>query len=129
MKTKHVKWLSGAVALLGAWLIVSPFIFGATAELVGLISATVLTGIVIVALAGYNFYRASQGEPASRGAATVNVLAGIWVMASPYIIGMLGAFEVTEVAIANNLLIGAAIALLALANAWKGASVTRVTKA
>jgi hypothetical protein len=111
MKTSTVKWLSGVNVLLGAWLIVAPLIYGVSAQAA---SATVIAGIVIAALAGYSFYRAMNDEPASRGAASLNVLAGIWVMAAPYF------FEIGTATLTNNLVIGALVALLALANAWKG---------
>lgn len=120
MKASNVKWLSGTNTLLGLWLIVAPFVYGVSAAVA---STTIIAGIVIAALAGYNFWRSWNGEPASRGAATLNVLAGIWVM------GGLFFFEVGGAAIANNLIVGAIVALLALAVAWKGAEAARVVEA
>ncbi len=120
VRTSTVKWLSGANVLLGAWLIVAPFIYGVSA---GAASTTVIAGIVIAALAGYSFYRAQNGQPASRGAASLNVLAGIWVMAAPYF------FAVGTATVTNNLIVGALVALLALANAWKGARAARPAEA
>lgn len=112
MKTSTVKWLTGTNVVLGLWLIVAPFVLGVPG---GAAANAVIAGLVIASLAAYSYWRASNGEPASAGAASVNVLAGIWVMAAPFI------FDVGSAAVTNDLIVGALVAMLALTNAWKGA--------
>lgn len=49
-------WASGLAGLLGLWMIATPFVYGAAASM----WSSVVSGIVVAVLSGYNAYEASE---------------------------------------------------------------------
>lgn len=80
--TEQGKWLSLGIALLGAWLIVSPWLFGTSfTETVGINS--VASGVLLAVLGGYNFYRRADKHIASIPVAVLCAVIGLWLLISP----------------------------------------------
>jgi len=65
---------------------------------------------------------ASQ-QRTSIGPAWVNVAFGLWVILSPFVLG----FSQNPAAVWNNLTVGAALVLLALASGWGGGAIFGLT--
>ncbi|MFP8953051.1 SPW repeat protein [Natrialbaceae archaeon A-arb3/5] len=112
LNTDVMQWLSALVALLGLWLVASPFLFEATEAAIW---NDTLVGTAIFLLAGYNFYRLSKDRLASVGVASLAVLLGLWILISPAVIEMGSNELATSTAIAG-LLVAALSAYNAYAN-------------
>ncbi|WP_425498472.1 SPW repeat domain-containing protein [Natrinema soli] len=81
------RYTAGSNVVLGCWLVASSIIFGMPA-----ISRwnAVLVGLVIVPIAGYNFYKADRRHPLnSTGAGLVTVL-GFWLIVEPFVLRLEG---------------------------------------
>lgn len=108
--TGAMKWVSGLVSLVGLWIAASPFVYDTTQ--MGLWNNAVV-GLAIFLIAGYNFYRMSNGFFASVGSASLVALLGLWTIVAPFVM----AFE-TEAMLWSNVGAGAVVALLAAYNAY-----------
>ncbi|WP_121742084.1 SPW repeat protein [Natronorubrum halophilum] len=114
LNTDTMQWVSALVALVGLYLVASPFIFEATD------AATwndTLVGTGIFLLGGYNFYRMSRDRLASVGVASLAILLGLWAVVSPYVIDM-GSSELAT----GTTISGVVVALLAAYNAYANSS-------
>jgi SPW repeat len=99
---------SGINLVLGAWLIASPWIFGYYAS-AGPLSAGTWNSVVVGALIlviGLTRVVSLVGP----GLARVNVVLGLWTIASPWIFG----YAAGEPAMWNSIVVGIVITLLAL---------------
>lgn len=104
------KWLGGISALVGVWLIISPFVLGISSA-VGMWS-TIVVGAIALILGVYQAAAPEQPWPS-----WVNLLAGIWLIVFPYVLGP------PEVAAYNNAVwSGIILGLLALGDALASAS-------
>src|SRR5262249_41854751 len=74
---KHIMWIT---LLLGVWLIVAPFSMGASATVA---TNDFVVGILLVATSAWIL--AIDTPPA--GAAWFDVLCGMWLIASPFVLG------------------------------------------
>ncbi len=110
INTDVMQWLSALVALIGLYVVASPFIFEATETAIW---NDTLIGTAIFLLAGYNFYRLSRDRLASVGAASLTVLLGLWLLIAPSFIEMGSDQLATGTAIS-----GALVALLSAYNAY-----------
>ena len=110
LNTDTLQWLSALVALIGLYLVASPFIFEATEQAIW---NDTLVGTAIFLTAGYNFYRLSKDRLASVGVASLTVLLGLWALVSPRVIEMGSDQLATGTAIS-----GLVVALLAAYNAY-----------
>ncbi|WP_101296851.1 SPW repeat protein [Halegenticoccus soli] len=110
LNTDMMQWLSALVALIGLYLVASPFIFEATETAIW---NDTLVGTAIFALAGYNFVRLSRDRLASVGIASLTSLLGLWALISPYVIEM-GSNELATGTAISGLL----VALLSAYNAY-----------
>ncbi|MFC4438532.1 MULTISPECIES: SPW repeat protein [Natrialbaceae] len=110
LNTDVMQWLSALVALVGLWLVASPFIFEATEAAVW---NNTMVGTAIFLLAGYNFYRLSKDRLASVGIAALAALLGLWAVISPYVIEM-GSDQLA----ASTLSAGLIVAVLSIYNAY-----------
>lgn len=109
--SRAVKWASGIASLFGLWIAVSPFLFENTD--VALWNDLVV-GLAVFLIAGYNYYRLSQGERLSEGAAGLVVLLGLWSVVAPFL------FEFGSDELAwSTLISGAVIAVLSGYNAYR----------
>ncbi len=112
LNTDVMQWLSALVALVGLWLVASPFVFEATETAVW---NNTMVGTAIFLLAGYNFYRLSKDQLASVGIASLAVLLGLWAVISPYVIEM-GSDQLATSTLVAGLVIAAISAYNAYAN-------------
>lgn len=110
LNTDSMQWLSALVALIGLYLVASPFIFEATETAIW---NDTLVGTAIFALAGYNFVRLSKDRLASVGIAALVTLLGVWALVSPSVIEM-GSNELATGTAISGLL----VALLSAYNAY-----------
>lgn len=75
-----VKKLCYVAAVLGLWVIVSPFLWSVPT---GYVASTVLAGLLITLLTGYTAYQAGSGR-INRYYMYIAGLAGLYVIVSPY---------------------------------------------
>ncbi|ELY76260.1 SPW repeat domain-containing protein [Natrinema pallidum] len=79
--------ISLLVAVLGAWVALSVFVFRtAPAPLWN----DVLVGLVVFVAAGYNYYRVTNDVPISTGIASLIAVLGVWLIVSAALLGMVG---------------------------------------
>jgi SPW repeat len=107
MTTLSAKWQDWASFALGLWLAISPWAGGYA----GHDAATANAVFVGLALAlGAHFEAACDLIQAE----WLNVCAGAWLIAAPFVLGFSGA----NVAAANSLAVGASVVALALSALW-----------
>jgi hypothetical protein len=104
------KWLAGTNTVLGLWLIIAPFVLETTSA--GLWNDVVI-GIVIASIGAYNYYLTTQGREVSFGAASINTLAGFWMIAAPFVLG-----GIAGAAFWSDVTVGVLVALFAGYNAY-----------
>ena len=103
LNPRVMQWVSGLAALVGLWLVASPFLFESTDTAVW---NDTLIGTAIFALAGYNFVRMSRDRLAAVGVAALVILLGLWAAVSPYVIDM-GSDTLLLSTVASGLIIAA----------------------
>lgn len=102
MKTvKH--WQDPVNAVIGAWLVLSPWALSFQAEQVAMFNAVVVGALLVAVALGATLVPRAW-EEWTEGAL------GIWLIASPWVLGFVG----VRAAMANALAVGAAVGLLAL---------------
>lgn len=104
--SRTIRWSAGTNAALGVWLIVAPFAFGVESSIA--IWNYILVGGIIAVLAGYNAITAGEDEQADVKRATIVSLLGLWVIASPFLLGF-----PDPIGFWNSILTGALIATIA----------------
>ncbi|MDF9745703.1 SPW repeat domain-containing protein [Natrinema salsiterrestre] len=112
LNTDAMQWVSALAALIGLYLVASPFVFEATDAAIW---NDTLVGTAIFLTAGYNFYRLSKDRLASVGVASLAVLLGLWALVSPSIIEM-GSDELATGTAISGLIVAALSAYNAYAN-------------
>ncbi|ELY67608.1 SPW repeat domain-containing protein [Natrinema versiforme] len=75
------------VAVLGAWVALSVLVFETAAAPLW---NNVLVGVVVLAAAGYNYYRVANDVPLSTGIASLIAVLGIWLIVSAALLEMTG---------------------------------------
>jgi hypothetical protein len=101
----HTATASGLDVLAGIWLLISPFVLSFR-HLGDAVANNVVLGIIIGLLALYRFFSPTHGVWVS----WLNVLLGIWVLISPWVLG----FNFTSpVARSNNVIMGIIVIILA----------------
>lgn len=110
LNTDVMQWVSALVALIGLYVVASPFIFEATDQAIW---NDTLVGTGIFLLAGYNFVRLSRDRLASVGVASLAVLLGLWLVAAPAVIDM-----GSDTLATGTMISGAATAVLSAYNAY-----------
>ena len=124
---KLKRWQDQIILLLGLWLVVSPWAFSYPEGSPQMINAFV-SGLVIAILAAFDLYKTYFW------AVVVNLLVGVWVAASPWILRLAD----QRVMMWNELIVGIAVVVLALwelrtdpelHKRWPGAAAYRRKKA
>ena len=100
----QVATASGLDVLAGIWLLISPFVLSFQ-HVTSACTNNVILGIVIGVLALYRFFNPG----ANAGVSWLNVILGIWVLLSAWILG----FSMVHTAMANNVVMGIVVILLA----------------
>ncbi|HEY7118274.1 MAG TPA: SPW repeat protein [Tepidisphaeraceae bacterium] len=96
---------SGLDVLAGVWLLISPFVLAFGSSHTAATANNVVLGIVIGLLALYRFFSPDKGV----GVSWINVLLGIWVLISPWVVR----FSAFQTATVNNVITGIIVILLA----------------
>ena len=105
---QNVKVLSGINIVLGAWIIIAPFVLGYSNDPVALWN-NVIIGAIVVILA---WIRAAN--PASApGLSWVNAILGVWLIIAPFVLGT--ASTAGSGAEWNDIIVGIGIAVF---GAW-----------
>jgi thiol:disulfide interchange protein len=99
------KWISGVIALLGLWMLAEALLFDIVP---GQFWNDIIVGALLLAVGGYNYYRRSDEEIGSVGAAAVAALVGLWLIAAPFVFGAEGGATETTNALAfwNDIVVG-----------------------
>jgi hypothetical protein len=97
------RWQDQLILVLGLWLIVSPWAFAYPGESPQMTNA-VMSGLIVALLAAFELYKTYFW------AVIVNLLVGIWVAVSPWVLRVADQRTVMW----NELIVGIAIVVLAL---------------
>lgn len=97
------RWQDQLILVLGLWLIVSPWVLAYPAGSAQMINA-VVSGLVLAVLSAFELYKTYFW------AVVANLLVGIWVAISPWILRVADQGTVMW----NELIVGIAVAVLAL---------------
>ncbi|OBV38992.1 SPW repeat protein [Janthinobacterium psychrotolerans] len=100
---KLKRWQDQVILLLGLWLIVSPWALGYAQGSPQLVNA-LISGLVIAVLAAFDLYKTYFW------AVVVNLLVGVWVAVSPWVLRLADQGPVLW----NYLIVGVAVVVLAL---------------
>ena len=100
---KLKRWQDQVILLLGLWLLVSPWAFSYPEGSPQMINAFA-SGLVIAVLAAFDLYKTYFW------AVVVNLLVGVWVAVSPWVLRM----AEQRVVMWNELIVGIAVVVLAL---------------
>lgn len=97
------RWQDQLILVLGLWLIVSPWAFSYPSGSTQMVNA-VVSGLIIAVLAAFDLYKTYFW------AVVVNLLVGVWVVISPWVLKLAD----QRVVMWNELIVGIAVAVLAL---------------
>lgn len=86
-RRRNTSVVSLLVAVLGAWVALSVLVFETAAAPLW---NNVLVGLVVLAAAGYNYYRVANDVPLSTGIASLIAVLGIWLIVSAALLEMVG---------------------------------------
>ena len=103
IKLPTKRWQDLAILLLGVWLFISPWVLGYPSDSSIAVNAYI-AGAVIAVLAAFDLYKTYAW------AVMINLLAGWWVAVSPWVPALLD----RSAMMTNSVIVGAAVALLAL---------------
>lgn len=107
-----IRWISALVALIGFYLVVSPFLLNVAGIVIW---NSVCTGTAILFASGHGFVRLSRDRLASVGVASLTVLLGLWALVSPLIIEM-GSNVLATTTVISGVIVAAFSAYNAYAN-------------
>ncbi|HEY3524197.1 MAG TPA: SPW repeat protein [Candidatus Limnocylindrales bacterium] len=105
----QVTWASGLSVIAGLWLLISPWVLGFSDMQSPMWNAVIL-GIVIAVLA---FIRAG-GWYSAVGLAWINLVLGIWVFISPWVLG----FSDRQAPLWDALVVGVVVVVLSAWSVW-----------
>jgi succinate dehydrogenase/fumarate reductase cytochrome b subunit len=97
------RWQDQVILLLGIWLFVSPFVFGYPSSAPAALNCFI-AGAIMAILAAFDLYKTYVW------AVVVNLLVGVWVAVSPWLIGVVGDRAMTS----SLLIVGIATVVLGL---------------
>lgn len=113
-------YVSALVALVGAWIVISAFLYEPPAANFW---NDIIVGAAIGIIAGYNAFRADDVEGINTGAASLVALLGLWMVVAPFV------FEVfADGAFWSDVVSGVLVAGLAGYNAYRARSTERQTR-
>lgn len=99
------KGISAAIAVLGLWMILQVFLFETVDTQFW---NDIIVGALLVAVGAYNYSRQSNEKVGSIASASVAALLGLWLIATPFILGAdTGLTETTnDYAFWNDIIVG-----------------------
>jgi len=110
----NLKWLSGFVSLVGAWVFASAFVYPELS--LANYWNNIIIGLGIFLIAGYNYYRMTNGHTVSVGSSAFVALMGLWMILVPFVLTGVGT------AFWSDVVSGAIVAVGAGYNAYAGSS-------
>ncbi|WP_415383503.1 SPW repeat protein [Halosimplex sp. TS25] len=116
--TESGKWISLLVALLGLWMLAQSFLLDPIA---GNFWSDIIVGAALVVLGGYNYYRRANEQLGSVGVGAFVALLGLWLIATPFILGSTegtAAVE-TDIEFWNDIIVGLLTFLLGAYSAYE----------
>lgn len=120
MTDEHRTGIQGAGivnAVLGAAIFLSPFF---TADAGAALWSNTIAGALVVVLAAFSIYTANQHHTERAvGSAAANLVLGLWVLASGFMLSM------TAALLTGNIVFGAILAIAAAYNTWAAANARR----
>ncbi|MFA9425204.1 SPW repeat protein [Natronorubrum sp. A-ect3] len=123
---ENQKWLSGIVSVIGLLIAISPAIYESAASMAW---NNVLIGAAIFLLAGYNYYRLTNGYSTSTGVMSLVALLALWTIATPFAFEGQFAMEGLDVAaqglVWSNVIGGIIMAVLAAYVAYAARTAVR----
>lgn len=114
--TDTLRWLSGIISLIGLWIAVSPFVYETTRLALW---NNLAIGAAIFLLAGYNYYRMTNGYRPSVGTSSLVALLGLWAVIAPFLLDY-GPDIGSNALVWSTMASGVAAALLSGYNAYEG---------
>lgn len=114
------KWASWVAALVGLWVLVSPFALAGDITGGAPMASNVIAGLVILVLSAFGAYALrtttpDENTPGEIGA-WIAAIAGIWILAAPFVLsGAIG----TGTAMSGNVVAGGLALLLAGYAGWQ----------
>lgn len=109
------KVLSWLVTLVGAWEVIAAFVLGYTSSTTALWDAIII-GLALVVLGAWAAL--SNQESTDKSLDWINVLAGIWLIIAPFVLG----YSVVTAALWNDIIVGIVVVVLA---GWAALTVGR----
>lgn len=103
-RTTTVRWLGWISAIVGAWLIIAPFALGLT-------STSAFWNEIVVGLVAIVLGVTQASSPKTTWPSWINLIAGIWLIISPYLFNPAMAAAYT-----NAVVSGIILAVVALAD-------------
>ena len=110
----NLKWLSGFVSLVGAWVFASAFVYPEMS--LASYWNNIIIGLAIFLVAGYNYYRMTNGLSVSVGSSAFVALLGLWMVLVPFVLADVGT------AFWSDVVSGVIVAIGAGYNAYAGSS-------
>lgn len=90
------RWQDQVILLIGLWLFISPIAFGYPADSAAALNAYI-AGIIMAVLAAFDLYKTYVW------AVVLNVIVGVWVAASPWLVGTVPDRSMTTSLLASGL--------------------------
>jgi len=111
------KWVSAAIAVLGLWMVIEPFLFDLVASQFW---NDLIVGVFLLAVGGYNYYRQADEELGSVGAAAVAAVIGLWLLVAPFVFGAgSDVIEASVLGFWNDVVVGLLVFALGAYSAYK----------
>jgi len=99
----NIRWQNGINAMLGVWLIASPGLLGFHGSMIPMRNS-IFVGIAILIISSQAIAQPETWEE------IVSAILAVWLISSP----LLSSFRGPAIALYNNVIVGSAIAILAL---------------
>lgn len=83
------RWSSWLAALVGLWVLASPFVLSGPISSGTVLWSNVVSGALVLVLAAFGAYEvrtATTGGALSEWSAWIAAVAGIWILASPFVL-------------------------------------------
>lgn len=102
--SETMRWLSVLTALLGLWILASPFVWEATEAALW---NNAIVGAVVFLIGAFNYYRVMDDQSINLASMALAALLGLWVLVTPF------AFDVgVDTLLWSNVVAGIIVALL-----------------
>jgi len=112
-KHSGIRWQDWGSLLLGAWLLVSPWVIKYPSEIPYVWWGTIVTGVVIIVFSGLAIYMPRVWEEGG------NMIVSIWLMASPWVMKLQVNQAMDQQLMVNSVVTGVLLFMLSLWAIWE----------